>query len=411
MSTIYKFGDWTEYATVKKWKKGLGYNSHNQKLAPKTWEAVRNYMPLFLEFTQKNPDELIEEALAGKHVVKERLADFFNWLQDEKNKTFNTSLHGAFRIIRGFYSHNDINTQKIRTPKPEPSEIQFSDDIVPLWETKTIKRYGMDETVDVLRSSFIREFLDCMTPRDRIIALCLKDSGLDTGDLMKIPLSMVRYQPIDSKRIFIRFTRNKTKEIVATFFSIETSKLVKQYITMNRKNASDDEPVFVENLKEFKLRFRKQNNRIFDETTDSIELHAVDPHHVSRSFRIATEKLEKKLVANNELNNILRRKKQSPLRPKRFRKLFSDACNEAGIKTDIKRIFMGKSDASNKVYDGKSRLTLEPYYEKIESKLWIYNDLTVTEDKDEKIQALSDKLGALESKISKILKSHVSYND
>jgi len=43
-------------------------------------------MPIYIEFTQKTPDAMIEEALAGKHVVKERLSDFCSWLYEEKKK-------------------------------------------------------------------------------------------------------------------------------------------------------------------------------------------------------------------------------------------------------------------------------------------------------------------------------------
>ena len=74
-------------------------------------------MPLFVEYTQKNPDEIIEEALNGKETVRSRLSDFCTWLQQEKEKKFNSSVNAAYSVIRGFYSHDDVNTQKIRSPK------------------------------------------------------------------------------------------------------------------------------------------------------------------------------------------------------------------------------------------------------------------------------------------------------
>ena len=72
---------WKDYATVKNWKKGLKVNSHNNRLSPKTDEAINNCMPLFLEFKQKTPDEIIEESLNGKYVVRETLSDFCTWDQ------------------------------------------------------------------------------------------------------------------------------------------------------------------------------------------------------------------------------------------------------------------------------------------------------------------------------------------
>jgi hypothetical protein len=233
------FANWEEYASVKKWKKGLVYNSTRQKLSSKTEQALRNYMPLFLEYSQKSPDDLIEEALAGKHVVKERLSDFFNWMQDEKQKSFYTALHSSYRIIRGFYSHNDINTQKIRTPKPDPSEVQFSDDVVPLFDVVEVSENNSLVKKKQLKREFLNDFFGCLSQRDRLIAMCLKDSGLDSGDLLGLSLYVIRFQEHNSDRIFIKFTRQKTKEIISTFFTKETSKLVKNYVKLNRKDASD----------------------------------------------------------------------------------------------------------------------------------------------------------------------------
>ena len=67
---------WDNFATIKQWKKGLKINSKRNRLSKKTEEAIHTWMPIYIEFTQKTPDALIEEALAGKHVVKERLSDF-----------------------------------------------------------------------------------------------------------------------------------------------------------------------------------------------------------------------------------------------------------------------------------------------------------------------------------------------
>ncbi len=67
-------------------EKGFNLQFTRPKLAPKTEQAIRNYMPLFLEYAQKTLDGLIEEALAGKHVVKERLSDFFNCTRQTSRK-------------------------------------------------------------------------------------------------------------------------------------------------------------------------------------------------------------------------------------------------------------------------------------------------------------------------------------
>ena len=260
---------WKDFATVKTWKKGLKFNNHKNRLSKKTDEAHNTWMPLFIEYTQKTPDELIEEALSGKHVVKERLSDFCNWLQDEKHKKLNASVHGSYHIIRGFYSHNDINTQKIRTPKTDPSEVQFSDDRIPLFDVVEVIENGISKKKKELKKDFLQKFFSCLTKRDKIIAMCIKDSGMDSGDILELPLSIIRYQDPSQKRIFIRISRNKTGEIVSTFWSEETTKLIKEYEMMYRKNADDKEPIFVQSTKEFKIEFHKKHHRQFDSSMDS----------------------------------------------------------------------------------------------------------------------------------------------
>lgn len=378
--------NWEEYATIKQWKKGLKSNSRKNRLSKKTEEAIRTWAPLFIEFTQKTPDEIIEEALAGKHVVRERLSDLCSWLQDEKGKKFNAAIHGSYHMMRSFYSHNDINTQKIRTPKVQPSEVQYLDDMVPLFEIITVEHDGKKIKQKKLRREFLRTFFEFLPPRDRLIALCIKDTGLDSGDILELPLAIIRYQDPDSERIFIRYIRSKTSEIVSTFISKETTKLVYRYIKQYRSNASDEEPLFAETIEEFKREFYRKHGRPFDPQRDELKLGSVDPHTLSGIFRRATERLEKALSADGKPVKLLIDKKQSPLRPKRFRKLFSNACNDAGIPTDIKRIFMGKADASNKPYDDKGRMDLEIYYERLEPKLVIYSE---GEDSDEFLKVKS----------------------
>jgi len=343
-------------------------------------------MPLFIEYTQKTPDDLIEEALVGKRVVKERLSDFCNWLQDVKNKKFNSSVHGSYHIIRGFYSHNDINTQKIRTPKGDPSEVQFSDDNVPLFEIQEIEQEGQKIKKKIIRREFLKNFFDCLIQRDKIIAMCIKDSGLDSGDVLGLTLDTIRNQNPNQERIFIRMTRNKTREIFATFLTKETSKFVKNYEKMYRKDTEDSEPLFAQSAKEFKIKFHQKHGRPFDRSIDEMKLSGVDPHSFSRNFRNATQKLEKLLSDKKETFRILQYGKQSPLRPKRFRKVFNDACDIAGIPTDIKRVFMGKSDPSNKTYEGKSRMDLEIFYEKLEPILTIYSEPSNAESQVKKLQ-------------------------
>ncbi len=363
--------NWEEYATIKQWKKGLKFNSHSNKLSEKTLESVRVWMPLFVEYAQKSPDQIIEEALNGKETVRSRLSDFCTWLQHEKGKKFNASVNASYSIIRGFYSHNDINTQKIRSPKIKPADVQSTDDLVPLFDI--VETNGKKNKV--LRRTFVHDYLECMTYRDKVINICLISSGMDDGDLLKLSLATIRYQDPNSDRIFIRNFRNKTGEIINTFFTKEATTMVRSYEQKYRKDASDSEPLFVKKKSILKQKFTKTNGREFDKDIDNLEFESIDPHVLAMNNRNAVKKLEKLLSSQENSVKFLQRAKQSPLRPKRWRKLFNDACDSVGVPTDIKRIFMGKSDPANKPYGGKSKQDLEIYYEMVEPLLTIYSDL------------------------------------
>lgn len=362
-------------------------------MSEKTLQAIRNWMPLFIEYTQKNPDDIIEEAVkGGKETIKARLSDFCTWSEEEKGKKFNASVHGSYHLIRGFYSHNDLNTQKIRTPKTQPSEVQFTDDTVPLFDIVEIEKSDGTKHKDKrIKREFLKTFLECLTPRDKIICMAIKDSGLDSSDLLDLTLKIVRYQDSSSERIFVRSIRNKTGEILATFFSKETSKLIRSYVQLHRKNALDGEPIFIQSAHEFKIQFNKRNHRKFDSSIDELKPESVDPHYLAKCFRLATGKLEKILSTSDKPYRILQRGKQSPLRPKRFRKLFNDVCDSSGTPVDIKRVFMGKSDPANKVYEGKSRQDLEMYFEEIEPRLTIYSE-PINESSLLEIKRLNDKI-------------------
>ena len=65
---------------------------------------------------------------------------------------------------------------------------------------------------------------------------------------------------------------------------------------------------------------------------------------LSDACRTASEKMENLMKNEGTPVKILTRNNPSPLRPKRFRKVFGDACDYVGVTTDIRRLFMGKKD-------------------------------------------------------------------
>lgn len=181
MDMVQILTTWKDYATVKTWKKGLKYDSHNNRLSEDTEKAIHLYMPLFLEYKQKNPDDIIEEALAGKSVVKETLSDFCTWLEDEKNKSFNHAVHITHHVIRGFYSHNNINTQKISIPTLDPSSVQTTDDNFSVFDIVEVEDVdGKKDKVMKIKRELLCKFLDLLSFRNKVFITCIKDTGADS---------------------------------------------------------------------------------------------------------------------------------------------------------------------------------------------------------------------------------------
>jgi hypothetical protein len=69
---------------------------------------------------------------------------------------------------------------------------------------------------------------------------------------------------------------------------------------------------------------------------------------------------------------LVRRKRLSPFRPKRFRHIFRDACATAGLDPGYTQAFMGHASDMSAIYLNKPRGVLEAQYIRVEPYLTIY---------------------------------------
>ena len=77
---------WAEiekYATIKHLKKQLTRKAKRQRLSDATWGTYRYWLGKFIPFTQKNPDQLIEDALKDNEETENLLIDFKNFCIDQ----------------------------------------------------------------------------------------------------------------------------------------------------------------------------------------------------------------------------------------------------------------------------------------------------------------------------------------
>lgn len=345
---------WESYNSVKNWKKSLAQNSDSMELTNGTYWGIKTWFPRFLKSTITEecqngltPDELIIEARADPMIVKDRLMDAFNFCKknqksQNEDSQFNNTVTGIYGNVRGFYSHNLPNMPKIRTPSYRSRTVLTTDGITPLTEITT--NWEGKKVVELDRK-LLKKFTEKLSLRDKTILTAILSSGMDVSDITRVTVGMVKAQH-EHDRIFFSNFRRKTGEILSTFWSKEATNLARQYIAETRVNAEDNEPLFVIFFK-------------------NVHAKKVSEKEIARSFRKAAKKIQK-----------IPKGVQSPFRPKKYRKLFSDACDKAGIGENKRKIFMGKTDNSDKVYAGKARHELEIVYDTLEPFVTLEEDLS-----------------------------------
>ena len=372
---VIKTDDWKSFATSKRWFSRLEINSNQDNIPESTLKQCDHWMPRYLIFTWKTPDELIEEAMLDDEIAESTLKKFSNWLKS--NGVAANSAHiAAHGYIRGFYGHNKINTQKWNNPKYPPSKVKQTDGEYPLW---LIEKKNGKMSVKLNRP-LLQDFLARLNPRDQIIYLAAVDCGNDISFVLNLTVGFVRNSDSSSKRLFKSDTRTKTNEYLGTFFGIQSAPRMRRYVAIHRKDADDDEPLFVTDMSERKRQFHAKFGRSYTPS---------DPESLPPAVKLTTAKYSEN-CRNATVNMGIQLKKgqQSPFRPKRARHIHNQGCDFAKIPDGIKRIMEGRSPAIDGDY--KSREELEFFMEVLEPYIQI-----LTEPQDEITQV---KLSQMEIK-------------
>lgn len=372
-----------EFPTIKHLKDQLEENSKREKLSPATWRAYKYWLKKLLKFTDKTPDQLIEEALQDPEETKKLLRKFKNHCI-ESGINENVAINGTHGPIRGFFRHNGVYTFNWKTPTKTTRMIGQIDDNYPLFIREGKKL--------VLNRELLTEFQSKLNYRDQLILDCLISTGLDDGDLLKLNVDFVLSQ--NQPRLYLNNNRQKTMEDIHVFFSKIASKKLREYVRKERTNAEPNDPLFITTLAERKRVFLKIHGRKYTNLDELPEGNRLSNVTLAINFRKASRHTGISLV----------KQQQSPLRPKRLRKVFESACTHAGIDPDIKDIFMGHKGSQSKTYQGKSREELEFYYDMVEPKITIQihetDESTELREKIKELQSTGDdRLKALEKKL------------
>ena len=378
--------DWKESDSIKQAFRQLKRKSKTKTLSRGTRVGYEIWIPRLIEFTRMTPDELIAEGLKDSELAEDRLSDLYSAITTKKityahkisNNSARTSIYG---YLRGFYTKNKVNTAGWITPSQESPQVDTCDSQVPLFiKNKLTKKLDLNRET-------LSKFFRFHNARNESIGLCLMSSGLDISNILALTIGDIASQS-EQERIFITQNRSKTGEIAKSFLSREATSFIRKYILQSRKNALYDEPVFVMQPMDQKRKFLKENQRkaMID---DTLIAEPCKPDDVSRAFRqIQETKMGLKVHITH----------QSPLRPKRLRKVFKTACTRAGVDLDMIRVFMGQVSQVSKIYLGKSREELEMYYEQVEPFLTLY----VNEQQEEDTAILREENLELKERLKKL---------
>ena len=374
--TLLEVSDWEKYSSVRTWKKNLISKNFNKEITDNAWTTKRTYFLRFLKFTGINPDELIELAKQDNESVRDLVDDFYRELIKTIQKS--SASTACYSMLRGFFSNNGIITQFWSSPKIGVLQSHITDEQNPIF-IKTDSGYQLDR-------DFIKRFLEILGFRNKIIALCMLSSSLDPSDILSLKIEDVKYQK--EENIYIHGQRPKSGEVYKTFFSKECSKLVREYIELERKNALDEEILFIPEAKQLSKQYQKITGKKFYENKVRVAEFPYCTPMSGVNLDVIFRRTSKKL------NIHCKRRQAQPFRPKRFRHTFQQCCSRSGIPETIIDSFMGHKGSINKQYETGIKYELLDYYEQVEPMLTIYEDIS----KSSKIVELEKKLSRLEEK-------------
>ncbi len=366
-----------KFESVQNWLNSLDQIAKNQgKTLSKTAKAMR--LGRMWEFTDEgklNPDEFLVEAKEDIDKAGKRLSKYFE--EKQKKVSFNSAIT-SLCYLRGFYTHNNLTfPKKWGVPKKKVSDVSKRDGKDSFFE------YNAKNDEVEFKNSNMQHFIQNLNFRDQVIALCLLSSGADATDIFNLKVGFVkdgRGKIIDKKRFYWHSNRAKTGQPFKTFFSKEATQFLKRYVEQERANASDDEPLFVGQSREYKF---KKGPRKGEKVVVGERLTA---QSLSSNFRDSAQKM-----GYAQEKNV-----SSPFRPKRFRHLFRTACAIAQIDNGFTMAFMGHASSVSDSYLEQDSSIFEKMYVKVEPLLTVFGvNQSVVNEMTKEVSGLKAEVATL----------------
>jgi integrase len=214
-------------------------------LKPQTVEQYKHYFAKFLEYTNKTPDQLINERTEqsksqDKQIQRRAETTFKSFLALMRPFYKPTTMQTIFASIRSFYEMHDY-----------PLKMRKSD-------------YPKGEAIGVLRATaeaVQKIYKDATIPTKALIST-LNDTGLGVSDIRLLKCNLILENP-EAEFIHIRTIRQKTGDKIHTFLGEEAIQTLKLYLELRRTGTrkipseaiTNQTPLFVTKQKTIPTRY------------------------------------------------------------------------------------------------------------------------------------------------------------
>ncbi|MGD0803892.1 MAG: hypothetical protein ABSA11_07455 [Candidatus Bathyarchaeia archaeon] len=314
-------------------------------------KKIAKAVNLYCLYRNTTPESLLSEAKADFDKTQKELVNYYEQLKTEVLES--TAKERVYSKITSFYTHSGFRFPLHFTPKINKLSQAIQAD-----RDHEFLKLNKEESETFIDKTELRKFLNSLSPRDRSIGLAMLSSSQDSGDIFRLTVGQFKTgckMNGTGIRFFWDNNRVKTSERFQSFFSVEATEAVNQYLETERIGALETEPLFTINATIIDKKTKKKITKIV----------AMQPEHLHKAYSYTAKQIG--IVWDSA-------KFQNPFRPKRLRHYFLTCASKAGIDEIFQNILTGHTLTIGQSYV-ENRADLEIIYKRIEPYLTIFGNV------------------------------------